>query len=52
VMYLAIYVALLIMYVSVVFYMARKAHITLPEPLAPVLAPALGPQRQTQQASA
>jgi cytochrome bd ubiquinol oxidase subunit I len=52
VMYLAVYVALLVMYVSVVFYMARKARISLPEPLAPVLAPALGPQRQTQQAGA
>jgi cytochrome bd ubiquinol oxidase subunit I len=46
VMYLAVYVALLIMYISVVFYMAKKAAVQLPEPLAPVLAPALGAQRQ------
>jgi cytochrome bd ubiquinol oxidase subunit I len=47
VMYLTVYVALIIMYISVVFYMAKKAAVQLPEPLAPVLAPALGPQRQT-----
>ncbi|MGL4573317.1 MAG: cytochrome ubiquinol oxidase subunit I [Burkholderiaceae bacterium] len=47
VMYLTVYVALIIMYISVVFYMAKKAAVQLPEPLAPVLAPALGPERQT-----
>jgi cytochrome bd ubiquinol oxidase subunit I len=51
-MYLVVYVALLVMYISVVFYMAKKAAVQLSEPLAPVLAPALGAQQQTAAARA
>jgi cytochrome bd ubiquinol oxidase subunit I len=46
-MYLTVYVALIVMYISVVFYMARKAGALPSVPLAPRLAPSPGPSLQT-----
>jgi cytochrome d ubiquinol oxidase subunit I len=45
-MYLTVYAALIFMYISVVFYMARKADALPSVPLAPRLAPLPGPSLQ------